>query len=224
MLKEPRATYDLIDMPERTDAEIDYGDIDCRALDCGNKDRRHSPRFKCGGEAKISRLPSDGIFIPGKIFDLSLGGCCIDTSLPINFGARTEMVVRVNAASFRAVGEVRAIRSRFGAGIKFVDLSAGGKHTLADLVTELARLQAVMNKLKAARREMNAESFRKQLEEGKLQAAMLSERFSFLGTILPAEGSGENSGESSGPDRAASAAKDLTVKEQPFVIRVDLFG
>ena len=234
MLKEFRATYDLLDMPERTGAEIACGDMDCRAIDCGNidcrdHDRRRSPRFKCGGEAKISRLPSDGIFVPGKIFDLSLGGCCVDTTLPIDFGARTEIVVCVNAASFRAVGEVRAIRSGFGAGIEFVHLSAVGKHTLRDLVTELARLQAVMNKLKAARREINAESFRKQLEEGKLQAAMLSERFSFLGTVLPGEGSGESSGESPGessgkssePDRAASA-KDL--KAQPLVIRVDLFG
>ncbi|HLM80856.1 MAG TPA: PilZ domain-containing protein [Terriglobales bacterium] len=196
------------------------------------EDRRHSPRFKCGGEAKISRLPSDGIFVPGKIFDLSLGGCCVDTTLPIDFGVRTEMVVRVNAASFRAVGEVRAIRDRFGAGIEFVHLSTGGKHTLADLVTELARLQAVMNKLKAARREIDAESFRKQLEEGKRQAAILSERVSFLGTILRAESSGESSreswgespGESSEADQVASAGKHRIVGAQPLVITVDLFG
>ena len=227
ILKEPCATYDLIDMPERTDADIDCGDIDCR-----DNDRRRSARFKCGGEARISRLPSDGIFVPGKIFDLSLGGCCVDTTLPIDCGVRAEIVVRVNAASFRAVGEVRAIRSRFGAGIEFVHLSAGGKHTLADLVKELARLQAVMNKLKAARREINAESFKKQLEEGKLQAAMLGGRFPFLRTILRAESSRERSGESPEEsseesmeaDQVASAGKHRIVGAQPLVIRVDLFG
>jgi hypothetical protein len=142
------------------------------------------------------------------------------------------MVVRVNAASFRAVGEVRAIRGRSGAGIEFVHLSAGGKHMLADLVTELARLQAVMNKLKAARREIDAESFRKQLEEGKLQAAMLRERFPFLRTILRAESSRERSGESpeegseesSEADQVASVGKHRVVGAQPLVIRVDLFG
>ncbi len=215
-------------MRECPEADIDCRDINCGGIDCRDNDRRRSPRFKCGGEAKISRLPSDGIFVPGKIFDLSLGGCCIDTTLPIDFGVRTEIIVRVNAASFRAVGEVRAFRSRFGAGIEFVHLSAGGKHTLADLVTELARLQAVMNNLKAARREINAESFRKQLEEGKHQAAMLSERFSFLGTILPAESSGESSKESSRESskagQAASVAEDPIVEAQPLVVRVDLFG
>ena len=214
-------------MPERTYAGNDCGDNDRR-----DNDRRRSTRFKCGGGAKISRLPSDGIFVPGKIFDLSLGGCCVDTNLPIDLGVRTEILVRVNAASFRAVGEVRALRSRFGAGMEFVHLSAGGKHMLADLVTELARLEAVMNKLKAARRETNAESFRKQLEKGKLQAAMLSERFPFLGTILPAESSGESSRESSGaisgessePDKAAFPGQGRIAASQPLVISVDLFG
>ena len=233
ILKEPCATYDLIDMPERTDADIDWWrDIDCGDIDCRANDRRRSARFKCGGEAKISRLPSDGIFVPGKIFDLSLGGCCIDTTLPIDCGVRAEIVVRVNAASFRAVGEVRAIRSRFGAGIEFIHLSAGGKHTLADLVTELARVQAVMNKLKAARREINAESFKKQLEEGKLQTAMLGERFPFLRTTLRAESSregseespGESSGESSEAEQVASVGKHRAAEAQPLVIRVDLFG
>jgi hypothetical protein len=200
-------------MAERTDADIA----------CGDNDRRHSPRFKCGGDAKISHLPSDGIFVPGKIFDLSLGGCCVDTTLPMDFGVRTEIVVRVNAASFRVVGEVRANRGRSGAGIEFVHLSAGGKHMLADLVTELARLQAVMKKLNAAPREMDAAFFRKQLKDGKRQAAMLSERFPFLRTILPANNSGE-SARNSGPVQAASAGKDRIVEVQSLVLLVDLFG
>ncbi len=193
-----------------------------------DEDRRRSPRFNCGGHAIVSPLPSNGIFIPGKVVDLSLHGCRIDTHRPIDCGVRAEIVVRVNSASFRAVGEVRVIRGRSGAGMEFVRLSAGGKNMLAGLVTELARLQAIGNKLKSARREMDAESFRRQLEEGELQAAMLSGRFSLLGTTLRAESSGESSGKSSGEssetDEAAFARKDGVVETQPLVIRVDLFG
>jgi hypothetical protein len=98
-------------MPKRTEAE---------------EERRRTPRFNCGGHAKISFLPSDGIFLPGKIRDLSLGGCCLDTNLPIEFGSRAEVLVRVNAASFRAVGIVKALRSDSVAGIEFVRLSTGG--------------------------------------------------------------------------------------------------
>jgi PilZ domain len=187
-------------MPERTNAD---------------DDRRRSPRFSCGGHASVSRLPSNGIFLTGNIRDLSLGGCCVDTTLPIDCGVRAEIVVRVNAASFRAVGEVRAIRGRSGACIEFVQLSTGGKDMLANLVTELARLQAVMDKLRSTR-EIDPESFRRQLEDRRLRAAMLSKRLPFLGTILHAE--------SLEPEQAASAGKDVIVKAQPLVIPVDLFG
>ncbi len=165
-----------------------------------DEERRRTPRFSCDGEAKISRLPSDGIFVPGKIRDLSFGGCCVDTTLLLECGVRAEIVVRVNATSFRAVGEVRVIRSDFGTGLEFVRVSAVGKEVLADVIHELARLQAVVNKLRSVPREMDAESFRRQLEDGKLQAAMLSEQFPFLETVLKAE--------SSEPDQAASVGKD----------------
>jgi hypothetical protein len=178
-------------------------------------DRRRSPRFSCGGHAKISRLPSNGIFLPGSIRDLSLHGCCVDTTLPIDCGVRAEIIVRVNAASFRAIGEVKAIRGRSGACIEFVQLSTVGKEMLADLVAELARLQAVMDKLRSAR-EIDPESFRRELEDRRLQAVTLSKRLPFLRTILHAE--------SLESDQAASVGKDVIVKAQPLVIPVDLFG
>ena len=206
-LKNPSQMHDLIDMPGRANAD---------------EDRRRSPRFSCSGHAEINCLPSTGLVLPGTIRDLSLHGCSVDTSSPIDCGSRAEIVVRVNATSFRAVGEVRQIRGRLGAGVEFLHLSAGGKDTLADLVTDLARLQALMNKLKSARCEMDAESFRKELEEGSHQAAWLSERFPFLRTILPAGGLEESLEESLDPHD--ESGKDRTAKAQPLVIRVDLFG
>jgi hypothetical protein len=91
---------------------------------------------------------------------------------------------------------------------------------LSDLVTELARLQALMNNLKSARREVDAKSFRNQIEGGKLQAAMLTgalnDRFPFLPTILP--------GETSEPNPDGSVSKDGSPQAQPLVMLVDLFG
>ena len=208
-------------MPERRDAELvraDNDHADRADNDDLDKDRRRSPRFRCGGHAEINCLPSSGILLPGTIRDLSLHGCCVDTSLPIDCGVRAELVVRVNAASFRAVGEIRAVRGRSGAALEFVHLSAGGKDTLAGLVADLARLQAVMNKLKSARRKMDAESFRKEVEDGRHQLARLSERFPFLRTILPVERSEDSS------DGTASAGKNRSAEEQSVVIAVDLFG
>lgn len=67
-----------------------------------------------------------------------------------------------------------------------------------------------MDPLRAARREMDAEFLRKQLEAGELQEALLSMRFPFLKAI-----------ESLEPE---PAGKDLIVAEKPLVVPVNLFG
>ena len=149
-------------------------------------DRRRSPRFSCTGRAEINRLPSSGTLLAGTIRDLSLHGCFVDMPLVMDCGARAEIVVRVNAASFRAVGEVRDIRGRSSAAMEFVRISTGGKDSLTGLVTDLARLQAIMNKLKSVRRETDESVFKQELEHGRLQD-MLRARFPFLGIRLNAQ-------------------------------------
>jgi PilZ domain len=124
--------------------------------------RPRAPRFQCGGLATMSRLPSNGIFLPGKLLDLSIGGCCVDTTLPVECGVRTELVVHVNTASFRAVGEVRSVRRQSEACIQFIYLSKGGKNLLAELVAELAMSEALMSQLRLGRREIEIDAYRKQ--------------------------------------------------------------
>lgn len=126
-------------------------------------------------------------------------------------------MVRVNAASFRAVSEVRAIRGQSSAALEFVRLSAGGKYSLSGLVTDLARLQAIMNKLKSVRREMNDEAFRKELKKERLRAEMRSARFPFMGITLQPE-TAEIYLES------LPAEKNGDAESSPFVIAVNLFG
>ena len=181
----------------------------------GDDDRPRNPRFSCGGVAKISLLPSNGLFLSGKIRDRSLGGCCVDTPVPIECGARAEILVRVNSSSLRAVGEVRGIHGNSEAGIQFIYLSRGGKDLLADPIAELARLQALINQLKAARRDAESESFRKQLESGKLLAAMWRERLRSLEGLAPAE--------SSETDQVSSAGGESSKGGQPLVTPVRLF-
>jgi PilZ domain-containing protein len=178
--------------------------------------RRRSPRFSCTGRAEINCLPSSGTLLTGTIRDLSLHGCFVDMPLPIDCGARAEIVVRVNAASFRAVGEVRDIRRRSSAALEFVRMSTGGKDSLTGLVTDLARLQAIMNKLKSVRREMDEEAFRQELDRGKLQAEMLRARFPFLGITLKAESLEAHL-------KDASTEKEQEPEARPLVVAVNLF-
>lgn len=100
--------------------------------------------------------------------------------------------------------------------MEFIQLSAGGKEMLAGVIGELARLQAIMNELRSVRREMDAESYKKQLAEGKLQAAILCERIPLLRAVLQAE--------NSAPDETAVTGEPRKVEANPPAVPVDLFG
>ena len=185
------------------------------------KERRRSPRFNCDGQVEINCLPSEGNILPGKIRDLSLNGCRVDTTLPIDPGVRAEIVLRFKGASFRAVGEVKAIRGRSGAGIEFIHLSVFGKEQLSDMLEELEKMQAFLDKLKASHPQMDLESFSKELEYRKLHAQMLKTRFPFLESIAPEDSVGQGSGENS---ESKSGLESGSGREEPPMNLVDIFG
>jgi hypothetical protein len=136
---------------------------------------------------------------------------------------RAEIFVRVNAASFRAVGEVKTVQRNSGVGLQFVQLSAGGKDMLADLVTDLARLQAIMNKLKGMRRDIDANSFEEELERGRTGAMLFGERFPLLHSTLEVE-SPQSSKEGAVETAVGLSGEDSTPGPSSPVWRVDFFG
>lgn len=151
------------------------------------EDRRRLPRFSCGGQAKIICLPSNGIFLPGQVRDLSLGGCRIETVSPLDCGTEAEILVHVNAASFRALGRVKAVRGRAGICVEFMRLSAGGRKLLEALVRDLAKAQAERSALKNARVEVDSEEFRERLRGRGLEKLSLREQYPVFGAVLPPE-------------------------------------
>ena len=117
------------------------------------EDRRRNPRVSCGGLAKIITLPSDGLTLPGKVLDLSLGGCGIKTDFPLTSGTRAEILLQVNGSSLRAACQVRALRATHGVGLEFLHLSALGQDMLKELIRELARQRALASTFMTGRRQ-----------------------------------------------------------------------
>lgn len=74
-------------------------------------------------------LPSDGTVVSANLRNLNPGGICLDTNHPMDPGARTEVLVSVNAASFRSIGLVKAIVENSRACMEFVHMSASSKDT-----------------------------------------------------------------------------------------------
>ena len=103
-----------------------------------------TPRFACSGQAQITYLPSDGILLRGRLRNLGLGGCYIETGSSFVIGTRTEVLLRANALCFRAMAQVRAVREKTGIGLEFIRLSAGGYRSLAEALVELEQQQALL--------------------------------------------------------------------------------
>jgi hypothetical protein len=155
-------------------------------------DRRRVPRYSCSGQAQISCFPSHGTLLRGRVRDLGLGGCCIEsieTISPFDLGARTEILVEVNSWFFRAMGHVRAVRGRSAISMEFLRMSTGGYSMLADLIADLETPHAVTTD--AARLVKHSRGLLR--GESSPAAALTSRpnhRVAISGTILPPQ-SGE---------------------------------
>ena len=107
-------------------------------------ERRRSPRYGCGGAVQILSLPWEGALLWGKLCNLGFGGCYIETGAALQCETRTEIVLRSNGLSMRAMGQVRAVRGHSGMGIEFVRMSTRAYSTLADLMHELEKFRGVV--------------------------------------------------------------------------------
>lgn len=105
-------------------------------LSADDGERRYSPRYDCEGNAEI-RVPTQGRLIRGRIVNLSLGGCYIDTAAALDVGTKIEIVLRVSGLAFRAAGEIRSVYGSAGIGVQFTGMSAGGRSRLKELIGEL---------------------------------------------------------------------------------------
>jgi len=102
----------------------------------------------------------------------------------------------MNSGVFRAVGQVREIRGQSGVGMEFLRLSSGGLEMLQDLIRELARLQAHMDRLKSAREEEQKKLLLREIKREGLMRGLVRGRIPDIGTMLCEEKGDKASSES----------------------------
>ena len=80
--------------------------------------------------------------LPGRILDLSLGGCRIrtDERFPVGIYTRVETEFRLEGLPFRLAGVVQAIHDRHQIGIRFLDMSPRKKDQVAQLIAEIEEM------------------------------------------------------------------------------------
>ena len=102
--------------------------------------RRFEPRHEVETSAVIHliNLAAD---VPGRILDLSLGGCHIRTErrFPVGVFRRVEVEFRIEGLPFRLGGVTQAIYDPFNVGIRFLDLSDRKREQLLQLIAEIEK-------------------------------------------------------------------------------------
>ena len=190
--------------------QLTHDGICVAEFDSTADDRRRSPRFNCGGRAKIYCLPFDGDAIfSGTLRNLSSGGICLALGPPFEPGSLLEVVVEVNSASFRAGAVVRAQRDPSATSLEFVQISARAKDVLEDVLVRLAKMQELNRRLRGSR--IDATTERMLTKQGKHRVVKFGEENRLAAeadTVLAEE-----------PEKAG---KSEVVEAR--VIEIDLFG
>jgi hypothetical protein len=86
---------------------------------------------------RLINLASD---VHGRIVDISLGGCRIQTDrlFPVGVFRRVEVEFRIAGLPYRFGGVIQAIYDSFNVGIRFLDLSERKREQLMQLIDEIS--------------------------------------------------------------------------------------
>lgn len=105
--------------------------------------RRRHPRYPCEGHAEVY-LPQGGLLLRGKILDLSLSGCFIETpTITLERGTSVEVYFAARQLQFRVAGHIAVLHRKRGAGIAFQPMVPRRARQIADLVSELKQITEV---------------------------------------------------------------------------------
>jgi len=107
----------------------------------GNDACRRSARYDCVGVAEILCIQkATGEFVTGKIRNLSLGGCNIETESRLERGSQLAVMFQVNTLRMRLVAEIRSVNmgGRYSARLEFVGMTAPELQGLQKLIAELS--------------------------------------------------------------------------------------
>jgi len=107
--------------------------------------RRRHPRFAVSGKAFVSKAGGSlGTWM--KVGDISLSGCYLQTSEPLQVDHRAALLIKVADTQIEANGVVRFSYSTAGMGISFTYMSTANHRKLTHLIAQLEQAGAATDK------------------------------------------------------------------------------
>jgi hypothetical protein len=103
------------------------------------RERRQHPRLSVDTRAFLV-LVEVGARLPGRILNVSMGGCLIltDNRFPTGVYRRIEVEFSLHGMPFRMAGVTQGIYDRRRVGVRFLDLSDRKRDQLRQLLREIA--------------------------------------------------------------------------------------
>jgi len=86
-------------------------------------ERRLFPRRSCRIEAEVS-IPGSTIELPGRVTDISLGGCFVEMLTPLPVDTVIELKLTTDDTTLRASGNVRSSQTGLGMGVAFTSMGS----------------------------------------------------------------------------------------------------
>ena len=102
------------------------------------RDRRYAIRHPFAADAEFIDLGS-GSAGSGVTSDLSMGGCFVCTSKPLEMSGRLKLKLTRKDQTVEALAVVRIVKPRVGMGIEFLDVEEKYHRTLDRWLVELKR-------------------------------------------------------------------------------------
>jgi hypothetical protein len=99
-------------------------------------ERRLFQRFPFNADVDVVEVQS-GTRIRGRVTDLSLGGCYVDTLSPFLVSTAVQIKITKGPQSFEAQARVTNMKVSLGMGLAFVSASAEQKRVLGNWIVEL---------------------------------------------------------------------------------------
>jgi hypothetical protein len=102
-----------------------------------NYDRRGQPRFQTDRGVQCWKQ-GQNVPVYGKLRDLSMQGCYVETKMPLEAGTRVRLLIIVSGVRVRAEGEVRSCQAQAGMGVMFTGFMQDDQPKLEALVNRMA--------------------------------------------------------------------------------------
>jgi hypothetical protein len=125
------------------EAEVQSAPSVQRLAKPAKRERRTQSRHEVDTSAVIY-LVNVGSKLPGRILDLSMGGCRIrtDERFPVGIYTRVETEFRLEGLPFRLGGVIQSIHDQQQVGLRFLDMSDRKREQVEQLIEEIEEMRA----------------------------------------------------------------------------------